>query len=371
MVCLLALFPVVSVAGDMSVGSGFFISTDGYFVTNFHVISEADSIKVYDVKGKSFPAIVVKVDITNDLAILKAKGKFQALAIEKSSYVKRGTAVVAIGFPHVTVQGFEPKVTDGLINSLAGANDDPRYFQISAPVQSGNSGGPLMNMQGNVIGIVSAKLGATEVFKETGDLTQNVNYAIKSNPLLALAETMKLRVKLIPVNKKKMADVAEIYALADGAIGLVLAESTKSKTPAEPVELEIPATPTQKEIKPSPPPSYITQGGLTWAPITTTATWDEAKAICANLSARDLSDWRMPTFSELSALYASGALTTTPTGWKLRQTWASTFMRGTIDHAATGTGYNLQLGTINLSYMRDTIYVSCVRVTIRDTPITR
>ena len=359
---LLILFPLTGLAGDMSVGSGFYISTDGYFVTNYHVISGSNSITIRDVNGNLFPAEVVKVDKNNDLAILKAKGKFQALAIENSSYVKRGAAVVAIGFPHVNVQGLEPKVTDGLINSLAGAQDDPRYFQISAAVQSGNSGGPLMNMQGNVICIVTAKLGAAEVLKETGDLTQNVNYAIKSNPLLALAQTMKFRIKLIPVNKKKKADVAEIYALAESAIGLVVAESNKLKTPAAEaavVKQESPEkpvesiAPTPKKTEPTPPQNYVTQGGLTWAPITTFANWDEAKAICANSSSQGFSDWRMPTFSELSALYASGALTTVPVGWTLRQTWAS--------KGEGPMGYNLQYGTVNMSNMPDTTYVSCVR----------
>ena len=98
-----------------------------------------------------------------------------------------GQGVATIGFPNVGIQGFSPKLTRGEISSLNGIGDDPRSWQISAPVQHGNSGGPLLDENGNLIGVVLAKLGlkATEA---TGDIPQNVGYAVKSAYALALLE---------------------------------------------------------------------------------------------------------------------------------------------------------------------------------------
>ncbi len=84
----------------------------------------------------------------------------------------------------------EPKLTDGRINSLAGALDDPRHFQISVAVQPGNSGGPLVSSFGNVIGIVVARLSDSATLEATGALPQNVNYAIKSAYALTLLESL-------------------------------------------------------------------------------------------------------------------------------------------------------------------------------------
>lgn len=240
----LVLYPVFSFADEYATGSGFFITPDGYFATNFHVISDATSIVIRDVHGNLFSASLVRVDKSNDLAILKVQNKVQAIPIENSSSVKRGSAVVAIGFPHIDVQGLEPKVTDGLVNSLTGIQDNPKYFQISTAVQSGNSGGPLLNMYGNIVGLVTAKLGATEILKTTGDLTQNVNYAVKSNYLLELATLIPLvKSKLIPVNKKKLSDVAGVYASVENSIGLVIAKHNKPEVTVSSDDKIIPSKP--------------------------------------------------------------------------------------------------------------------------------
>ena len=103
---------------------------------------------------------VVQVDTANDLALLKAVGRFAPLSILPSRSAHLGGTVVTIGFPDPTSQGFAPKLAKGEIASLSGAADDPRYFQVSLPVQPGNSGGTLVDDRGNVIGIVSAKLKA-------------------------------------------------------------------------------------------------------------------------------------------------------------------------------------------------------------------
>ena len=131
------------------------------------------------------PAKAVKVDAANDLALLKAEGRFAALPVVASRTMRLGGTVATVGFPNIGLQGFAPKLAKGEIASLSGAGDDARYFQISVPVQPGNSGGALVDERGNVVGVVAAKLSASAALKATGALPENVNYAIKSSYLLS------------------------------------------------------------------------------------------------------------------------------------------------------------------------------------------
>jgi|SRR5665213_1139609 len=103
----------------------------------------------------------------NDLALLRAVGKFSPLPIAASRSAHLGGTVATIGFPDPSLQGFSPKLAKGEIASLSGAGDDPRYFQISVPVQPGNSGGALVDARGNVVGIVAAKLDAAAALAVT------------------------------------------------------------------------------------------------------------------------------------------------------------------------------------------------------------
>lgn len=172
-------------------GTGFFVTSDGYLVTNYHVVEDAENFSV-KTKAGILPATLVRADKTNDLAVLKVPGTFSALALapKASGTARLGQPVFTIGFPNPDVQGTEPKLTRGEISSLAGMKDDPRHFQISVPVQPGNSGGPLVDLNGNVVGIVSMRLGDLRALKLTGALPQNVNYAIKSSVLSTLLQSV-------------------------------------------------------------------------------------------------------------------------------------------------------------------------------------
>jgi S1-C subfamily serine protease len=170
-------------------GSGFFITDDGYLISNYHVVKEATKVRLVT-SGGTIDAKVVQVDAANDLALLKADGKFSPLPIAASRSAHLGGTVATIGFPDPTLQGFSPKLAKGEIASLSGAGDDPRYFQISVPVQPGNSGGALVDDRGNVIGIVSAKLDASVALAASGALPENVNYAVKSSLLLSFLESV-------------------------------------------------------------------------------------------------------------------------------------------------------------------------------------
>ena len=159
-------------------GTGFFITRNGYLISNFHVVNGAHHIRIKTGKGM-LDASVVKADPTNDIAILKVEGEFAALPLGSNQPEKLGESVFTVGFPIPNLQGVEPKLGDGKISGLSGVNDDPTQYQISVPLQPGNSGGPLVNSNGLVIGIVNARLSDIYALKVSGTLPQNVDYAIK------------------------------------------------------------------------------------------------------------------------------------------------------------------------------------------------
>jgi hypothetical protein len=213
-------------------GSGFFITDNGYFVTNYHVIENAKKILIVDQFGYFLNSRVIKFDKLHDIAILKVDGSFKSIPIATSSKVLRGAKIVAVGYPNTSIQGVQPKVTDGLVNSLAGIKDDPRYFQISAPIQGGNSGGPLLDMNANVIGLVSSKLDNNFVIKTTGDIPQNVNYAVKSDYIMDLIYSIPdVKTNLKPIKKNQATDVANVFQQVESSIALVYVaiDSNKNK----------------------------------------------------------------------------------------------------------------------------------------------
>ena len=186
----------------LSSGTGFLITDDGYFVTNQHVAGEGATVRVVTAVG-AISAKVVKVDKANDLALLKAEGKFTALPVITSRGVRLGATAATVGFPNIGLQGFAPKLAKGEIASLAGAQDDARHFQISAPIQPGNSGGALVDERGNVIGVVVAKLSQRAALATSGALAENVNYAVKSSYLLSFLESVpEVAAKLKEPNTK-------------------------------------------------------------------------------------------------------------------------------------------------------------------------
>ena len=118
------------------------------------------------------------------------ESRFTALPVKPSRGVGLGETVATVGFPNPGLQGFSPKLTKGEISSLAGLQDDPKHFQISLPVQPGNSGGALVDASGNVVGVVVAKLSQRAALATTGTLAENVNYAVKSSFLLSFLESV-------------------------------------------------------------------------------------------------------------------------------------------------------------------------------------
>jgi len=179
-------------------GSGIFISEKGYIATNYHVVKDANAIQVeYLQKGKkyTYSAKVIVTDKQNDLAILKIQDPgFKALPKIPYVFSTRikdvGSEVFALGYPLEDVMGSEIKFTDGKVSSKTGMEGDITMYQISVPLQPGNSGGPLFDNEGNLVGITSAQL-SKEQFN-----AENVNYAIKINYLKNLIEIMTEQIEL-------------------------------------------------------------------------------------------------------------------------------------------------------------------------------
>lgn len=169
-------------------GTGFFVSADGHLVTNYHVVEGNDEIFGY-YNDKLVPAKFIKGDPANDLALLKIEGTTTPLPILYSGAVDKGEQVMTLGYPLIEFQGQEQKATFGRINSFTGHSGDVRFYQIDLPVQPGNSGGPLINMKGQVVGIVTSKLDEMLTLKMSGSLPQNVNYAMKSDYLIPMLNT--------------------------------------------------------------------------------------------------------------------------------------------------------------------------------------
>ena len=201
----------VSPNNPTATGTGFFITDDGYLISNYHVVKDATKVRLLTKSGL-IDAKVVQEDAPNDLALLKADGRFAPLPIVASRTVNLGGTVATIGFPDIGLQGFAPKLAKGEIASLSGASDDPRYFQISVPVQPGNSGGALVDERGNVVGLVAAKLDASAALAASGQLPENVNYAVKSSLLLSFLESVPdvdAKLKAPNTNDEKFEDVVK------------------------------------------------------------------------------------------------------------------------------------------------------------------
>ena len=164
-------------------GSGFVIGRDGettFIVTNYHVVEDCAKVSVV-YAGKSYEASVRAKDVNSDIVLLETNiPSARPASFSSLSRARLGEAITAAGY---LLQGLLSKslnVTGGNISALAGLGDDAKHLQITAPLQPGNSGGPLLDASGNVVGVAASKLNAIAAAELTGDLPQNVNFAIKA-----------------------------------------------------------------------------------------------------------------------------------------------------------------------------------------------
>ncbi len=180
--------PLAADIAPSGFGSGLLVK-GGYVLTCWHVVDGSERISI-SLNGKDHVAEIVQKDPALDLAILKVSDVSDGAVLNLSDGVQLGEKIFTLGYPHPDLQGSAVKFTTGSISGLTGVDNSPRYFQISAPLQSGNSGGPLFDEKGNLVGIVAAKLDSVATYKLTGDLPQNVNYAIKADYLVPMLKTV-------------------------------------------------------------------------------------------------------------------------------------------------------------------------------------
>ncbi|MEJ6706757.1 MAG: trypsin-like peptidase domain-containing protein [Porticoccus sp.] len=176
----------------LATGTGFFISTDGYLLTNEHLIADAKELKVF-VGDISYDAHVVSLNRKDDIAILKIELETKPLSL-KTSEPLAGTEVSVLGFPNIGLQGNEIKATFGHVNAASGIQGDKRYLQFSAEIQPGNSGSPVIDEGGYVIGVATSTLNQEVAVAQTGTLAQGVNYALKANHAEKLITNTRLEI---------------------------------------------------------------------------------------------------------------------------------------------------------------------------------
>ena len=201
----------------VSSGTGFVVAARR-IMTNHHVIDGCAEVAARLPDGRELPARVMASDATRDLALLSTEAEAgPILPFRSAGTYRRGEGVVTYGFPLAGLLSSGPTLTTGEVSALAGLADNQRHLQISAPVQPGNSGGPLLDMRGQVIGVVVSKLNAGQIARQTGDIPQNVNFAVKHTEALAF-----LREQNVTVTQGPAADAPR----AADAVGEVAHPST-------------------------------------------------------------------------------------------------------------------------------------------------
>lgn len=201
-------------------GTGFFVTVDGYAVTNNHVVRGNRRFFAL-IGGKEIPLQVIDRDPANDLALVKVAAAGRPIPIAVGLPAK-GDDVTALGFPVAGTMGTELKATFGKVNALSGTRDDPRLLQIDAPVQPGNSGGPLLNVRGEAIGVVTATFStAANVRRTGGALPQNVNYAVKVEYLVPLLDK-NIRGKWRRGGGVRFASTAELVRQREPSVVLIV-----------------------------------------------------------------------------------------------------------------------------------------------------
>lgn len=166
---------------ETGTGTCFAARPDGVLITAYHVVKDAESIRVHFGDGIITDAKLRTFSAGNDLAVLHIDPPtphYLTLAAARS--VRVGDQVFTMGYPVAEVLGQGPKYTNGVVNSLSGVGGEASLLQISVPVQPGNSGGPLVNERGEVVGIVTSTAAVQTFLAVRDSLPQNVNWAVKA-----------------------------------------------------------------------------------------------------------------------------------------------------------------------------------------------
>ncbi|MDO9499222.1 S1C family serine protease [Falsiroseomonas sp.] len=202
--------PAAGTGRMVSSGTGFMVAP-GRALTNAHVVERCRAVRVRLADGTDATARVLRADRQRDLALIEVpRNAGPALSFRREMNIRRGEGVVTYGFPLAGMLSSGPTLTTGEVSALAGLADDQRQFQISAPVQPGNSGGPLLDLAGHVVGVIVSKLNAARVAQRTGDIPQNVNFAVKGNEAVDFLRDAGITPILADGPPRTAAEVGEI-----------------------------------------------------------------------------------------------------------------------------------------------------------------
>lgn len=163
-------------------GTGIIVSPDGYILTNNHVIEECKAVHIMRNGHEPATATVVQTDAENDMALLKVDTIFaphEVAVFRAGNALKYGESISVFGFPLAGALSTGGNFVLGNVTALSGLSDDDKYVQISAPVQPGNSGGPLLDSSGLLVGVVTMRISDIAVMRATGAVPQNINFALK------------------------------------------------------------------------------------------------------------------------------------------------------------------------------------------------
>jgi S1-C subfamily serine protease len=209
--------------GGFSTGTGFFVTNNGYAITNFHVIEGSHKIRVVGEDNVLIPAKVVATDPQNDVALIKIDGPTVALPFKDSGDLAKGQEIATLGYPLIMLQGQESKATFGRISALSGLHDDQRFIQIDAAIQPGNSGGPLFDDLGNVVGITSSTVNAAATMELTGSLPQNINFALKFDYAIPLLNKIPRSDRSYVGAGSRVRTMADIIQRSEESVVLIVA----------------------------------------------------------------------------------------------------------------------------------------------------
>jgi S1-C subfamily serine protease len=197
-----------------SSGSGFVIDKLGNVLTNNHVVSNCSGISVLHNSNK-YEATLVSADDRLDLALLRTKTLPSSVPIRREPPTT-GQIVYAAGFPLTDLLSKDMNFTPGMISATSGIGGDVTRLQITAPIQPGNSGGPLLDESGGVAGVVVSKLDAVAVARVTGDIPQNINFAIKSDVIRIFLDSNRIKyesVSGVPKSATELAEKARLFTV--------------------------------------------------------------------------------------------------------------------------------------------------------------
>jgi len=216
----------------LATGTAFSITKNGFLLTSAHILNEKDKIEV-TIPGKnlSIPAKLIALDRTADLALLKINNATTPLPIIDWTNVSSGLDIVTLGFPNPQALGDSLKITSGIINSIESNKSTPFLFQFSAQIHPGNSGGPVLSLAGDVVGIVHGYLSDTRATQ----LTQNVNYAVNSSRIINFLT--KEKIDYLRGGSASNLRPQEIFSKYEGSIFLVKASGGKDPSQKNSSEL--------------------------------------------------------------------------------------------------------------------------------------